>query len=184
MDSWRKFNYGKKIFRRGWNSNCRFSFCGYNSPTSTEEYNGTSWTAGGNLGTGRYSLAGCGIQTAGLAFGGNVSPKQQTEEYDGSSWTAGGNLGTARYLLAGAGTQTAGLAFGGTTGSTTASTELYDGSSWTSSTNMITGKSRLGGAGTQAAGLAFNGTLPPGTITNQTEEFTGAGPVTVTLSGS
>jgi hypothetical protein len=49
---------------------------------------------------------------------------------------------------------------------------------------MITGKSRLGGAGTQAAGLAFNGTLPPGTITNQTEEFTSAGPTTVTISGS
>jgi hypothetical protein len=38
----------------------------------TEEYNGTSWTPGGNLNTGRYALASCGIQTAALAFGGQL----------------------------------------------------------------------------------------------------------------
>jgi hypothetical protein len=30
---------------------------------ATEEYDGTSWTAGGNLGTARLSLAGAGLQT-------------------------------------------------------------------------------------------------------------------------
>jgi hypothetical protein len=44
------------------------------------------------------ALAGAGIQTAALAFGGFVPPVTgATEEYDGSSWTANpGNLGTAR----------------------------------------------------------------------------------------
>jgi hypothetical protein len=66
---------------------------------ATEEYDGSTWTAGGNLGTARYRLAGCGTQTAGLAFGGYVPPNSAaTEEYDGSSWTAGGNLGTARQI--------------------------------------------------------------------------------------
>jgi hypothetical protein len=37
---------------------------------ATEEYNGSAWTAGGNLGTARSNLAGCGLQTAGLAIGG------------------------------------------------------------------------------------------------------------------
>jgi hypothetical protein len=37
---------------------------------ATEEYNGATWTAGGNLGTARRVLAGAGLQTAGLAFGG------------------------------------------------------------------------------------------------------------------
>jgi hypothetical protein len=36
--------------------------------TATEEYSGFSWTAGGNLGTARRQLAGCGTQTAGFSF--------------------------------------------------------------------------------------------------------------------
>jgi hypothetical protein len=82
----------------------------------TEEYDGSAWTAGGNLNTARRNLAGCGTQTAGLAFGGvSTAGTGATEEYDGSSWTNTTSMGTARYQLAGAGTQTAGLAFGGTT---------------------------------------------------------------------
>jgi hypothetical protein len=38
--------------------------------SNTEEYDGSTWTAGGNLGTGRWGLGGAGTQTAGLAFGG------------------------------------------------------------------------------------------------------------------
>ena len=49
---------------------------------NTEEYNGTSWTAGGNLTVARYFLAGCGTKTAGLAFGGfNTAHSASTEEY-------------------------------------------------------------------------------------------------------
>jgi hypothetical protein len=35
---------------------------------NTEEYDGSTWTAGGNLNTTRNFLAGAGTQTAGLAF--------------------------------------------------------------------------------------------------------------------
>jgi hypothetical protein len=35
---------------------------------ATEEYNGSTWTAGGNLGTAKYALA--GTQTAAFAAGG------------------------------------------------------------------------------------------------------------------
>jgi hypothetical protein len=38
--------------------------------TATEEYNGSTWGPGGNLGTGRDSAVGTGTQTAGLVFGG------------------------------------------------------------------------------------------------------------------
>jgi hypothetical protein len=41
-----------------------------NSSAATEEYDGTSWTAGGAMNTARRLLAGAGIQTAALAFGG------------------------------------------------------------------------------------------------------------------
>jgi hypothetical protein len=52
---------------------------------ATEEYDGSSWTAGGTLNTARYSFAGCGIQTAALAFGGITPVTGATEEYDGSN---------------------------------------------------------------------------------------------------
>jgi hypothetical protein len=90
----------------------RSGFC--SAQSCTEEYDGTSWTAGGALSTARYYLAGAGTQNAGLAFGGNgYVTVSCTEEYDGTSWSAGGALITGRYGLAGAGTQNAGLAFGG-----------------------------------------------------------------------
>jgi hypothetical protein len=41
----------------------------------------------GNLNTARYALAGAGIQTAALAFGGfGTAITGATEEYDGTSW--------------------------------------------------------------------------------------------------
>jgi hypothetical protein len=42
--------------------------------SATEEYNGTSWTNSNNLNTARRALAGTGVQTAALAFGGNAPP--------------------------------------------------------------------------------------------------------------
>ena len=40
---------------------------------TTEEYNGSGWSLGGNLGTARRALGGTGTQAAGLAIGGYVS---------------------------------------------------------------------------------------------------------------
>jgi|TARA_R100001244_G_scaffold84426_1_gene64962 hypothetical protein len=151
---------------------------GANISDATEEYDGSSWTAGGNLGTARYQLAGAGTQTAGLAFGGRVyNPNQNTgatEEYDGSTWTAGGAMINARRWLAGAGTQTAGLAIGGA-GGASALTEEYDGTSWAATTNMNSARGYLAGAGTQTLALAIGGSPA------ETEEFTGGGPATLTV---
>jgi hypothetical protein len=96
---------------------------------ATEEYDGTTWaTSPGSLNTARNNLGGAGIQTAALAFGGNLVPPNTgaTEEYDGTSWTTMQSLVTARTNLAGAGTQPAALAFGGRT-PTTAATEEWTG---------------------------------------------------------
>ena len=46
-----------------------------------------AWSAGGNMGTARYRLGGCGTQTAGLAIGGQVSGggyTTATEEWSGT----------------------------------------------------------------------------------------------------
>jgi hypothetical protein len=96
---------------------------------ATEEYDGASWTAGGNLNIARGYLAGAGTQTSGLAFGGKNSTiiSASTEEYNGTSWTTSTNLTTAKQDLAGNGTRSSALASAGRTGLTTyvATTEEF-----------------------------------------------------------
>jgi hypothetical protein len=46
----------------------------HNVASALEEYNGSTWTAGGAINTARSELGGAGTQTAGLAFGGNQIP--------------------------------------------------------------------------------------------------------------
>ena len=156
----------------------------YNTTSKAFEYTTEvqgSWASGGALGTPRFSFAGAGTQTAGLAFGSGPSDNL-TEEYDGTSWTAGGNLNTARYSGAGSGTQTAALFAGGYGSDQTTSkflTELYDGTAWTNGGKLNVGRGELTGAGTQASGIVFAGEP----VTTSTEEFTG-GNATITLTAS
>jgi hypothetical protein len=62
-----------------------------------------SWASGGNLNTARYGLAGAGLQTTGLGFGGYTTANTgATEEYNGSTWASNPTgLNTARVQLAG-----------------------------------------------------------------------------------
>ena len=54
-------------------------FGGYPSPTgATEEYDGSTWTAGGCMGTAQYYGGGAGTQGAAVVFG---SPVGLTQEY-------------------------------------------------------------------------------------------------------
>jgi len=147
----------------------------------TEEYDGTSFTAGGDLNTYRYSLGGAGTQTAGLGFGGYIYPpavsSNATEEYDGSSWTSVNNMSDARQSMASFGTQTAAIAAAGYSKPTTTNlntTLSYDGTNWTalsSPANVNTTRSGLAGSGTQTAGLATGGNSSP---YKQTEEWDGS----------
>jgi hypothetical protein len=69
-----------------------------------------SWRTGNNMNTARRDLAGAGIQTSALAFGGTPY-SAINESYNGTSWTETGDLNTGRVLLAGAGaSNTAALA--------------------------------------------------------------------------
>jgi hypothetical protein len=147
-------------------------------PTGTDEYDGSSWTSGGALGTGRRTLGGCGTQAAALGYGGEYnglpSGLNVTEEYDGASWTAGGNLNTTRrYFGGGAGYQTSGLAFAGYAaypGSPVTATEEYNGTSWTNSNPVNVSNHSRGGCGTQTAALAIGGS---GADATATEEYDG-----------
>jgi len=139
-----------------------------------------SWSSGGNLNTTRSQLAGAGIQTAALAFGGSTpSATSATELYNGTAWTNNPTgLATARRTLAGCGTQTAALAFGGLTASDETATEEFTGTTWGSGGSLGTARRNLSGCGLQTAALAFGGSgaPPPGvgtTAQSATEKYNG-----------
>ena len=87
------------------------------SVNNTEEYDGSSWTAGGSMNTARQDMGAAGIQTNAIVFAGRIQPgstlSNATEAYDGTSWSTKPNVSTARTQGAGAGTAVAGLLFGG-----------------------------------------------------------------------
>ena len=147
---------------------------GYNGANSqTREYNGTSWTSGGDLSPqgnpdgGTYSGAACGTQTAGLFSGGSSQGSTDyyfntSYEYDGSSWgspatwTAPGLNGIQLF-----GTQTAAVGAGGVRpGQPRDRNYEYDGSSWTAGTTLPEGKSNGGQSGILTAGVIFGGSNP------------------------
>ena len=146
---------------------------------STEEYNGSSWTSGGNLNTGRGNNSGSvgGTQTAALTFfgdDGSTPLTRNVEEYNGTSWSEQNNVPAGRFAGGGAGTQTAGYGFGGYTApgvpNQTTSTIKYDGTSWSAHTNMSTARGyNSGSAGTGPAGVFTVGDFP---AANSTEELT------------
>jgi len=139
-----------------------FAAGGSLSTNLTEEYNGSGWSAGGNIGTARYEMGSAGTLTAGLIFGGYNNPpastKDLTEEYDGSSWTAGGALNTARYSQGGFGIQTAAVYSSGfNPSSLQTDTEEYNGTSWSEGNNPAQARYDVGTGGTLTAGIIFGG---------------------------
>ena len=103
---------------------------------SSEEYDGSSWTAGNTINTPRYSAGAGGSQTSALLFGGTASPafSSATEKYDGTSYsTSPATLANGRNNLGGDGGSDAYLAVGGnvTGPAKTAVTEEYNSSTTT-----------------------------------------------------
>ena len=127
----------------------------------TFEYDGSSWTAGGNVSNMMRVMGGSGTQTDAMGFGGAYnpihpafhptnSPHVGTESYNGTSWTAEANYPRANTGASGCGAgQTATLSFGGnSTTATTDETYEYNGTAWSEEgdTNLVA--YGIGGAGT------------------------------------
>ena len=152
-------------------------------PSGTvEEFDGSSWTGGGDRGTAVIAGVNYGTLTAGVsATGGTAVPgtpkTTAVKNYDGTSWTAAPAINTARRELGGGGIYTSALAFGGhgfphPTAHFT-NTEQYNGTSWTEVNDLNTGRDRLAGSGTNAGAiLAFGGEASPGYVAN-TEDWNG-----------
>jgi len=131
---------------------------------ATEEYDGTDWTAGGNLPVSKGYFGGGGTQTAAI-----VAIATESYEYDGSSWTASNDLLTTTSQSSIAGIQTDALNFGG---NPTTVTQGYDGTNWSTRPSMGTARYAAMGHGTATAALGAGG-YAPGSYKNNTEEFTG-----------
>lgn len=108
----------------------------------TQEFNGTSWSAGGANTTTRQALniSAIGTQNSGLAFGGSDGPSTRcgTSEYNGSTWANSNNVPTNIRLSGTGGTQVAAIFAGGLNPSTVATTGEYNGTTWATGPNMPT----------------------------------------------
>ena len=156
------------IFGGGDSPSCNYS--------STYEYDGTNWAAGGNMIVARIQGGTfAGTQNAALAVnGGLISPSDSNcncvEEYDGSSWSAGGATIKSKKGNVTLGTVNAGLAFGGGTGAygtvLDSCTEEYNGTSWSAAGSILINRRIGAGAGTQNDALFLSG------YTTQREPYT------------
>jgi len=167
----------------------------YLTSDNTQHYDGTSWTAGGNLSTGRKYHQVMGTENDGLAAGGGTGfyssdAITSTEEYDGTSWSSGGNLNDYKRFNAESGISSSSGAWTGgaadannSGGPTDGAIETYNGTSWSVGPAMSQHRGHAAGAGNYAAGLAAGGTVfasdgAGGYITGNTatsEELTGGG---------
>ena len=89
---------GTDHFAGAGTQNAGLVFAGRVAKTCTEHFDGTSWSKGGSLSTGKSYANGSGVENAALAFGGSaLSPSNNvlSEEYDGVAWSSGGSMITA-----------------------------------------------------------------------------------------
>jgi hypothetical protein len=167
-------------------SNSNGIFASGSPITSTFEYDGTNWTAGGNMNESRTNnYFGTGSRTAAIIAGGSSpSPSPRTaatETYNGTSFTEVNDLNSARATLAAgpAGTQTSAiLATGGTnpgTSNGSVLSESWNGTSWTETADLSTSRrlaAQMGASNTSS--LIVGGALTvPGARTATTEVWNG-----------
>jgi hypothetical protein len=80
----------------------------------TEEFNGSTWSEGGDYVNDNINAAASGTSTAALAFGGNTPPDTveiRTGIYDGTSWVSSANMAVARDMHYGSSQGTSAAAF-------------------------------------------------------------------------
>ena len=97
-----------------------------------EQFDGSSWTEVGDLGTANYAVATFGTTSSAVSAGGyDGAYENDVYIWNGSSWTSGTALNTIRAYSGASGITTAGIVYGGSTPPNTGATETFNGSSWT-----------------------------------------------------
>ena len=132
---------------------------------TTEMYNGTSWSIGGELNTRRVNLTASGesasaaLAISGYTSGPSYAVSTAVEKYNGTSWTNMNSVSTGRRYPGAAGTATDTLMFGGeaSNGSLPTATEHFTGSTWSSGANMSQGIEFHVGTGDSYGAFAISG---------------------------
>ena len=150
--------------------------CLSTNSAGTENYDGTSWTAGTNLSSPRgFGVAASrnGTSTFLIIAGGSTPPgagSNLTELYDGNAWSTQPTMSTARGGLGGAGTASATIVYGGEPGSgDTEASEEWDFSintvvdaAWASGGSFPINNRMQAQAGPQTAAISYGGRTYPG----------------------
>ena len=163
---------------------------GTNAGITTSSWNGSTWTAGAAIPSWSQGTSGGGTPADAFVQG-HTATGTGTKNYDGSTWTAGNAANNGHNYGGAGGPATNGITFGGVQtpnpGVRTAQAETYDGTCWTTSASMSVGRSNAHGKATlngATSSLCSTGNAAPSPFSNATEDFTGAGPATVTISSS
>jgi hypothetical protein len=137
------------------------AFGGSTYPTvasATEEYDGSTWSAGGALIIARGYSQGFGTQDAAVLAGGlKFAVTGETEEYNGSAWTAVNSMITGRGYSGSTGAQSAGLVTGGENPTCVTCTEEYNGLTWAAGGALPQSNNGLSAAGSQNATVTAGG---------------------------
>ena len=149
---------------------------GGGSSTDVEEYNGTSWSEGTELGTAGAAGGATGSQTAGIIFGYAQSTplRVDTMTYNGTGFTEANNMNTGRNVGGSVGgLQTAAIYAGGS--SSIDNVEQWNGSTWSEVSEINDGRYFLKGGGTVTAAVLAGGYGgSPSTNPAQSETWNGA----------
>jgi len=160
------------------------------------EYDGSSWTASGNVNQTMRNMGSSGVQTSAMVFCGGLNPNNpsfppqlsnKTESYNGSTWSNETAFPTNQIGNSGAGaSETSTLSFGGGAPPpyVSTNTKSYNGSSWTAEAATNLASYGFGGAGTETAALKTGRYPPVGPDTNQAEEYDGTSWTNVNTSSN
>tara|TARA_R110000824_G_scaffold170390_1_gene347742 strand:+ start:535 stop:1377 length:843 start_codon:yes stop_codon:yes gene_type:complete len=168
-------------------------FVGGSDTTANYDWNGSTWTAGAAIPGWSQGTSGGGTPAAAFVQGHQIATTggTATKDYDGSTWTDGSVSNNGHNYGGGGGLPTNGIMFGGTStpnpGTKTNVAETYDGTCWTTSATMVVGVSNAHGKATlngATSSLCVTGNAPPPGYSDVTQDFTGSGPSTVTISSS
>ena len=130
------------------------------------EYNGTSFSNGGQLNNARRNAAGAGVSESSgrvAAGGDNPGPAQDfNESYNGTAFSEETEINTARIRPIGFGTEDSAIIASGGDGT---NVEQWNGSSWTEVAEVTVALSASsGGGGTTTSGLVFTRNASDSTV--------------------
>jgi len=140
--------------------------------STTNKFNGTTFTGTGGLNSGRRYLASSGTENATIATGGYTTTQVAiVEDFNGSTWTPTTSMNNTRQQHSQIGASTASLVIGKSPASNIV--ENWNGTSWTAVSGLNTARQTTGASGTSIYGITYAGETGPGPSVAFTEFYDG-----------